>query len=68
MQINKMQKNKANRLLGIVRYIVGGGRSDGERERAKGLGFAFKFFVSFLVLALWFISGLVAVLLDSFST
>jgi hypothetical protein len=62
------QNNKTTRLSGIVRYIVGGGRSDGERERAKGVGLVFRFSVSFLVLALWFLSGLVAALLDSFST
>jgi hypothetical protein len=42
MQINKIQKNKARGLSGIVRYNVGGGRSDGERERAKGVGFRFR--------------------------
>jgi hypothetical protein len=48
MQINKIQKNKATRLSGIVHFYVGGRRSDGERERAKGVGFRFRVWVSFL--------------------
>jgi len=38
-------KKTAHALLGIVRYNVGGRRSDGERERAKGVGFSFRVWV-----------------------
>ena len=36
------QKKSTRALSGIVRYNEGGGRRDGERERAKGVGVNFR--------------------------
>lgn len=42
MQPILTQKKSTHALSGIVRYNEGGGRRDGERERAKGVGFGFR--------------------------